>query len=316
MERQLVLYLDNCVFSRMLEPESIGFRKAVASLPHRVAFSNVHIIEMMNNSDKYTELLEELNAIFVRNPGDEHNRYHPISSLDLGDPYQRFADHVEIAPAYDAFEAMLSPMQHFLGGQRELEMAQIADTTGARIKSSLGKLFISIDSEFLDVSATLLHPQIDDTTKIISGLNVEDSWKKMDAQVKAARDGDPMRNMGSAEKIEHLISSLDSADKDAFIAKFPRNFAQQRILENAELTSFAFTLFTLGLTKRKGVFSGPNQERKFAAQFRDAMHIEEASRCDCFITMDKGAFELAAATFVYAGFTTQAILLQTPTLRM
>jgi len=91
---------------------------------------------------------------------------------------------------------------------------------------------------------------------------------------------------------------------------FPKKFALQKVLENGEMTGFAQTLFSLGLTKRKGIFSGSRQEKKFAAQFRDAMHIEEASRCDYFITFDQGASELAAASFAYAGFITRTVLLK------
>src|SRR3990167_5012200 len=95
-----------------------------------------------------------------------------------------------------------------------------------------------------------------------------------------------------------------------FSGNMPKNFARIKNLCNGDLAGFVMLLFALGLVKGKGVLAGKQQERKFSAQFRDAMHIEEASRCDCFITYDKDASDLAAATFSYAGFPTKSVLLK------
>ncbi|WP_457648408.1 hypothetical protein [Profundibacter sp.] len=118
MNRQLVLYLDNCVFSELLKPDSAGLRKNFAALPHRLAFSDIHIVEMRNNHHEYTALLKELDAVFIRNPGAIHGRYHPISSLDSADPELRFSEYFQSAPALEAFEEMLPPLHHLLGGAR------------------------------------------------------------------------------------------------------------------------------------------------------------------------------------------------------
>ncbi len=119
-----------------------------------------------------------------------------------------------------------------------------------------------------------------------------------------------MRNMDASEKVLHLLSKLEAKEQFQLTEKYPKNFAQHRILETGELAGFALTLFGLGLTKRKGIYTGSRQTQKFAAQFRDAQHIEEASRCDCFMTFDQGASELATSTFAYAGFQTQTLLLK------
>ncbi|SEQ49136.1 hypothetical protein [Thalassovita taeanensis] len=310
MEKQLVLYLDNCVFSKILEPGNAGLRRYFSNIPHRLAFSDIHLTEMRGNRDEYAKLLDDLNAVFVRNPGAIHNRYHPISSLDSGEPFRRFSEHLEFAPAFDAFEAILSFMQHLLGGRRESKMQDIAVSADARIKSSLAELLSSATGGVFEGMIANFYPRIDEVTQNISSLDVDSGWRWIDAHARVAREGDPMRDMHPLEKVNYLFSLLDPTESMQLVELFPKGFARHKVLKNGDMAGFAFMLFSLGLTKRKGIFSGSRQEKKFVAQFRDAMHIEEASRCDCFITFDQGAFELASASFAYAGFSTRTILLK------
>lgn len=309
MERQLLAYLDNCVYSNMLKKDFKELRMSFSTFGHRIAFSDVHIQEMKSNSREYADLLEELDAVFIRNPGAEHNQYHPISSIDYGEPHRRFSEHIKFSPIYDAFEAMLSPMQHILGGRREKNMVQIADETGCRIKRSLGDLLSSVGEDDSTWMSQHFFNQIDLITEETRELDGQKDWNTIESQVERARLGDPMRGMQPIERVNYIISCLEPIHRDSFLEQFPESFAQKKVLSVGELTGFAFALFSLGLTKRKGIFSGTQQEKMFAAQYRDAMHVEEASRCDLFVTMDKGAFDLAAATFAYAGFATRSILL-------
>ena len=115
--------------------------------------------------------------------------------------------------------------------------------------------------------------------------------------------------MGPIDRVDHVLSMLNQQENDVFLTQYPRHFAQLRNLSVGEITGFAFYLFSLGLISRKGKFSGSRQLQKFNAQFRDALHIEEASRCDVFLTFDKDASDLAASTLSYAGFSTQVVLL-------
>ena len=306
MNRQLVLYFDNCVFSELLKPDAAALRESLATFPHRIAFSDVHICEMWRNHEDYSALLNELDAVFVRNPGQAHNRHDVISSLDPALPEERFADHLEFLPVYNAFEAMFAPMHHLLGGKRDKSMGQIAKETEAEISVALKQLLNTEPGN----DFTGLYDTLEETTECLASIEVSDGWTKIDAQVAAARQGDPMRAMNPLEKVYHVLSKLDETERQKFIEEYPEKFAQLRLLNTGELTGFASALFGMGLTKQKGLFSGPRQKQKFAAQFRDAQHIEEASRCDWFITFDQGASELAASTFAYSGFPTQTVLLK------
>lgn len=306
MGRQLVLYLDNCVFSELLKTDSMGLRRSFGSLPHRIAFSDVHIREMRNNREKYSTLLKELDAVFVRNPGQVHERHDRISSLDPAVPEERFTAHFEFLSAHNAFDSMLKPMHHLLGGGRDKSIDQITRETEGEISEALEELLAREPGGHFSPN---LSPLGEATERLIS-IEAAKGWETMDGQVSASRDGDPMREMNPFEKVQHVLSKLEETERHRFIELYPEKFAQLRILKVGDLAGFAFSLFGMGLTKRKGIFSGKHQTQKFAAQFRDAQHIEEASRCDRFVTFDQGASELAASTFEYAGFPTGTILLR------
>jgi hypothetical protein len=311
MEKQLVLYLDNCVFSAMLDPNYANIRQTFANCQHRIAFSDVHLMEMNGEISKHAQLLEDLDAIFVRNPGEQTNLHHSICSLDFGEPRRRLSDHREFAPAYSAFESMLSPLQHWTGGRRERNLQDIASETGDAIKEAISELFSPFSSLLPEHVRSSLNEEADQTTEGLKLLDAENSSDWFLAQAQKARAGDPMRAMDPVERVEFLFSLLDPQEVRDIEAMFPRNFAQKRALHSGEMAAFASTLFVMGLTKRRGIFNGPRQEKKFAAQFRDALHIEEASRCDTFVTLDRGAFELAASSLAYAGFSTGVVLLRT-----
>lgn len=310
MKRQFLLYLDTCVFSNMLEPGHEVLRQAFLTVPDRVAFSNVHLAEMQGNPAAYARLLDDLNAVFVRNPGDEHGRYHPISSLDAGEPFHRLSEHSEFAPIHDAFDAMLMPIHHLMGGRRDVDLREITNSTAARIRSSIGQLLSEASDGILDGIPESSYQTLNETTESLLSLDVGDGWRQIDAQFKAARDGDPMRHMRQLEKVDYLFSVLDQPTREAIVSRYPKGFATQSSLEVGDVAGFVSFLFASGLISRSQIFSGSHQERKFLAQFRDAQHIEAASRCDCFITFDKGASELASACFAYAGFPTEVILLK------
>lgn len=281
-------------------------RENFTSFTHRIAFSDVHIFEMQGNHEEYSTLLNELDAVFVRNPGQINRLYNPISSLDPAVPEERFAENFKFNSAYNAMEAMLAPIHHVLGGRREISMEQIADEAEANIAKELKQLLSSQS----DGDHTEIWKSLEKTTASLASIEAAKGWQKRDAQVSAARLGDPMREMDPVEKVHHVLSKLDETERPWFTELYPEKFAQLRVLKSGELAGFALALFAMGLTKQKGFFTGSRQEQNFAAQFRDTRHIEEASRCDVFMTYDQDARELAASTFAYAGFPTKTILLR------
>ncbi len=295
----------------MLEPEYEFLRRFFTDNHNRVAFSDVHLEEMQGCRAKCTRLLTELDALFVRNPGAIHEQYHPICAWDDCDAEQRFSGLFEFLPAYHALNTMLEPVQHLLGGQEDAEIAEIAEDTASKIADLSAQLVedhLTLEGSS-DVRA-MFKAALTGTTEQLASLDAAKSRSEVEAQFNAARQGHPMSQMDAIEKVAHIFSKLTTEVRDELKATYPLHFARKRPIASGELAGFAFLLFSLGLTKRKGLYSGDRQLQKFAAQFRDARHIEEASRCDCFITFDKEASKLAASTFAYAGFPTKSVLLE------
>lgn len=292
----------------MLEPEFDWLLNAFLAGDNRVAFSDVHLEEMQDNSANYARLLQRLDALFIRNPGALHGEYHPICSFDECDIERRFIEHADFRTANQAFCAMLAPMQHLLGGQKDASISEILEDTNSEVSGLLSQLVGDhVDKSSRSAVREKIKAVLADSSKKLASIDAEESRLLVETQFQGARHGDPMRDMDPTEKVAHLFSTLDEESRDEIEEKYPLHFATKRPLASGELTVFSFLLFTLGLTKRKGKFSGTRQLQKFAAEFKDAMHIEDASRCDCFFTFDEDASRLAASTLSYAGFPTQVV---------
>ncbi|MEX5561978.1 hypothetical protein SM764_01030 [Pseudophaeobacter sp. 1A16562] len=308
MKQQLVYYLDNCVYSKMLEPDFDWLLNSFLAGDNRVAFSDVHLEEMQDNCANYARLLQRLDALFIRNPGVLHGEYHHICSLDECDIERRFIEHADFRTANQALYAMLAPMQHLLGGQKDATISDIAEGTASEVSDLLSQLVGDhVDKISRSAVREKIKAALAGSSEKLTSIDAEKSRLIVETQFQATRHGDPMRDMDPTEKVAHLFSTLDEESRDEIEEKYPLHFATKRPLASGELTVFSFLLFTLGLTKRKGKFSGTRQLQKFAAEFKDAMHIEEASRCDFFFTFDEDASRLAASALSYAGFPTQVV---------
>ncbi|MCC7320818.1 MAG: hypothetical protein IT542_07560 [Rubellimicrobium sp.] len=113
--------------------------------------------------------------------------------------------------------------------------------------------------------------------------------------------------------VEFVLGLLDAPDRDELPKLYPRGFWTDALSrEEGNLAGFAFMLFALGIVRDKRVSSKDRarREKHFLGQFRDCQHIEAASRCAAFITLDKGAARLAQATYAYAGVATEVIRLE------
>lgn len=312
MDRVEVAYLDQNVYSWLLGNNLSPFKERFAALPVRFAFSDVHLYEMRNRPADYARLLTELDAVFLRNPSAEHNIHARISCIEPGDAARRFAEHQEPSGIWDAFEAMLGPLHHLCGGQRDRDMQDIAHETETTMVEHLLSLLPAEDAQLRDAFRLSFAGSLAQSTDELGRIDPAEDWEKLTALRDHARRGDPMRNMRALEKVHHLLSGLPEDERKAFVELYPEKFAQTRSISTGELVGLSMALFGMGLVRLKGYFSGKRQFSNFASQSRDARHIEEAARCDLFVTFDKDAAELAEATFAYAGFPTKTFLAQRP----
>lgn len=298
------IYLDNCVFSELLKPEGRNLRKRLRELPHRILYSHVNIYEMRNNQHEYSELLEELGALKVQNPGAIDHVRKRIAAFEYIDRKNIFEE-VAGPVCIDDFEEMLNLLHYNLGGQKEQNWPRLVQS----LESHLTKLLQEIHDYLPDDQRDILLKHIQDGAENLLNGDLNAISELRVQQVLRARKGDPMRSLGPNERVEYLISTLSDADRKEFTEDFPANFAKFTEIPAGKISGFAMCLFGLGLTSHNKMFSGLRQKEKFHAQWRDTLHIEMASHADCFVTIDSDAFVLARSTFAYAGLETQPILL-------
>ena len=310
--REQIAYLDQNVYSKLLDADIAPWKDVLRQAGLRFAFSDVHLYEMRNRPADYARLLTELDAVFLRNPSAEHNIHARISCIEPGDAARRFAEHQESSGIWDAFEAMLGPLHHLCGGQRDRDMQDIAHETETTMVEHLLSRLPAEDAQLRDAFRLSFAGRIAQSTDELGKIDPAEDWEKLDALRDHARRGDPMRNMRALEKVHHLLSGLPEEERKAFVELYPEKFAQTRSISTGELVGLSMALFSMGLVRLKGYFGGNQQHSKFASQVRDARHIEEAARCDMFVTFDKDAAELAEATFAYAGLSTKTLVLQRP----
>ncbi|MDO6589397.1 MULTISPECIES: hypothetical protein [Rhodobacterales] len=252
--------------------------------------------------------MDDLDTVFIQNSGGEDGYYHPICSVEEGKASLRLLEQYEERSSYEMMTPIMLTLQHFMGGIREDGIEIIANSAETHIKDTLENLPIENLPVTFNESLRKMGGEVDEIIDGLRDVDFEGGWGRIDPLVKEARHGDPMRDMHPIQKVDFLISLLSDKERQGFVETYPKNFAANRLLENGELAGFALALFGMGLTKNKGEFTGRKQ-REFRSQLRDTQHIEEASRCEVFVTFDKEAAKLARSVFAYAGFATEVVLL-------
>lgn len=141
--------------------------------------------------------------------------------------------------------------------------------------------------------------------------DAEDAIRRLDDRL--PENPAQIDQISDKEVVAFLLSQLDEASRDAFAQQYPPNFWRStETREEGALLGFAFAMFTMGLVRDRRVRTRDRKRREkhFLGQFRDCQHIEHASRCAVFITLDKGAMRLARAVYAYAGVDTAVLCLQ------
>lgn len=115
--------------------------------------------------------------------------------------------------------------------------------------------------------------------------------------------------------VTFVLSCLGERYREAVQRQFPQDFWRRiETRQTGELAGFALFLFMCGLTRDRRVKRGSTEQRvkHFLGQFRDGCHIENAARCEVFITADRGAARLAKSIYAYAGIETMVLLYNPP----
>lgn len=308
-----LVYLDQNVFSNMLTSRGKDLHEVFAAVGLTIAFSGTHLREMRGKPEEYGELLDQIGAVFVHPP----NKRTPLAARHLliedGRARERFSEDREFLDVFAAEDSSLASLHHFMGGRREFSSEEIAAEVQARLEAIILEPLRDLLSDD-DEARTLygaklnqLEQRLREVTELRAGTSTDGGWEFMDRQFSQARQGDRMRGMTPLAKVRFVMGLLPDPDRSQFESLFPLDFGKDGAFEEGRLAGFATALFGMGLVKRKGEFTGRQQERNFLAQVMDTRHIEAAATCELFCTFDKEAATLAKATYAYAGLNTEVL---------
>lgn len=302
-----LIYLDQNIFSTMLQPERGQFRRVFQNLPARLVISDTHFREMRGRPRDYADLLNSFDChLLVQQiePGSSECLANRATLIELHNALSHLEDQQIFAPIRDGFEDLFGLFHYWMGADRSLEYPQAMQRTRGRLKASLSAILTDVPALLVadilkQVDAVETSPFPGDMKKI---------WQGMDMQISAARTGDPMRDMTPLERVDFVLSKLPGDERAQFLQQYPFQFATARPLTVGELAGLSLAFFTMGAVKTKGIISGNRSERRFAAQMRDTHHIEAAAYSDAFLTADQDAAILAAMTYAHAGVATEALI--------
>ena len=316
-ENRIPVYLDQNVFSR-LQPSQYArtdmraVLDIVTNLGGVIVYSSTHVEECRasNQPDAFASILEDTSAYFME-PKDAAN---PQMTLSLNRARELVMAEVDQADrAMRRMEDFLKVIQFVMGWSGKVAAHELV----SEIVADMDAYWESLATEFpasVDWCFTAIKVEM---AKLVKGLPLDSIRAEKEATFSKLRGRLPV-NYAQLDAIPaedvacFLISRLDDKEKPGFRSEFPRGFwSRVESRREGALTAFAFVLFAMGLVRNRKAKakSRSRREKHFLGQFRDCCHIEQASRCPVFITMDADAARLARAVYYYAGVSTKILLL-------
>lgn len=270
---------------------------------------NVQECRISNKPADFAEILDEMSASYLSNAHEVSSsilqlegakaRSLLLQKTDLAEGAERLIDQLLI-PIHFAM-GWLSPLDEMTVKR---EMIEEVETFFDCARSNLPrKLHAHV------------HLGMETTIKAIEDLD----WTKLSAESAQAYGklrGNLPANLAqldeipAKEVIEVVLGAFEDSDRNAIVQTYPTDFwSIVEAREHGKLSSFAFMLSLTDLVRDPRMKKGKHERRlqHFLGQWRDCQHIEIASRCQAFLTFDKGAARLAKAIYAYAGVKTEVI---------
>jgi len=144
---------------------------------------------------------------------------------------------------------------------------------------------------------------------------IRDDWNKCFLRLRERLPENlaQLDEISDEEAVPFVFWCLEETDRSVVQERFRRGFwSELKVRETGEMAGLAFLLFMYGLARDRHAKKGRAEERMkhFLGQFRDGIHIENAARCEMFITFDKGAARLARSIYDYAGVKAKVVELK------
>ncbi len=205
-------------------------------------------------------------------------------------------------------EGMLKPLHFAADWLGEVDAKDLQD----EIVSEMDVFWASIETELPETTHGALRAAKDALAQEIRNIplqNLQDENRELQSKLRARlpQSYAQLDEIPAKDVVSYVFSCLDDAEQTEIQQQFPPGFwSKPEDRKDGALAGFAFMLFFMGIVRDGRVRrkERKRREKHFLGQFRDCLHIEEASRCAVFLTFDVGAARLAKAVYSYAGVAT------------
>ena len=324
MEPNWTLYLDQCVISdlRTGGAHSDTLRE-VFSRTEGCAFvySDIHVREILLSGKPlpFIEALEDIGACHLLAVETIEALSSRSAALSPNVVREKIPEEIDSGVArqlaLEKLQRLLAPLHNCAGGTMSL------DSERETVIAGLGAYVDDVEQEM-----SALTPPGGDIEPLLAEIQeqrraAEAQMRSLDTQKMQQEAHDFQKEFARSLAKAKLDDVPDEEIAAILLSKLPdRTWVENTYPEGfgreamscGEITGFAYMLFTLGVGRLNRPMKGGGEEfvRRLYSQFRDCEHIEQAIRCNTFMTKDNGAASLAKAVYSYAGVPNQVIQLK------
>lgn len=318
------IYLDQNILSHLRDGKSAredlaGFLRKLQEKNAVFVYSETHVDECRASSqpEEFIQVMEELPVYFMELENDSDQK----NTLSLNKTRSLLLEPEDWTHKAKCLIENFLCIWHFASGWLgEIDAKHLKDEMAAEMAGFWESLQRDIDWNELgteigvNAKQALIAAQVEmaATVKNLPFEQTRDEWEIGRANLRGRLPANyaQLDQVPDEEAVAFVHSCLDEQSKKAVESHYPKGFwsrPEQR--KTGELAGLAFSLFMCGLVRDKRVRRGKTKSRiqYFRGQFRDGKHIEAASRCAFFVTLDAGAARLARSLYAYSGVNTKVI---------
>lgn len=312
MKRNFTIYLDQNLLGHLRagEPKNEKLSRVLSDFRERggiFVYSDVHVEECraFYDPEQYVRVLDEIGAYYIE-PTNNLEENFAVSSGKAADLLLSEPDFASKSLALLRNQMTLS--QFALGWLGEVE----ADELKRELVADIDLWATEVEREtFGTMTASSIREQL---LGPLSSLDLNQlRHESLAQQPQTEREWNErfskIDRLTPHEVVHFIFSEIGHEASQYLSGKFPENtWPNGPYREKGALTGLTFLLFTQGVGRDSKVKRGSQSERRkrLRAQFRDCQHIEEAARCDLFLSNDARAIDLAQAAYAYSGANTAA----------
>jgi hypothetical protein len=321
------IYIDQNILSHLREgktakEELIILLRRLQDRNAVFVFSMTHVDECRASSqtEQFVEVMEELPVYLM----EFENAHDQQSTLSLGRARKLLLEPEDTTHHAKRLMENLLHVMHFASGwlgkaeAQNLKSEMVAELAGFWETIQRDVDWEVLGSELGGQAKHALSAAEGEMGRLIESISFEqfrDEWETAWIKLKERLPANyaQLDEVADEKAVSFVLSCLEDRDREAVQSQYPQGFwSNPESRKTGELAGLAFILFMCGLVRDRRVKKGNTESRMqyFRGQFCDGVHIENAARCQFFITCDKGAARLARSLYTYAGIETKVVELQ------